>query len=733
MTIKLLIVDHHDSYTNNILKILEGDIEVFIINHDRLHSHLVIDRFDAVILSPGPGRSDNDNDFNLGNKIIKYAVEIKKPLLGICLGHQGIATALSTDSKLQPVNNIKHGHRILITLTAGRLFRGIQSNLHVVTYNSLTIKTSDNALVNSHLKITATEANDNNSIMALEHTRAPIYGLQFHPESIQSECGAQIMNNFIDICYQYKRDTLTVPRELIECSSIATVSQPTPHVQKSAFEVTQRSVDLSGDPKEVFNQSVRQSIGLGSIWLDSARVVEGVESMSYLAKPAIGISFKLSDHSLTIQTRDESSQVTINGSFWIWFDKLQKIIEILVDKPQSNRFSVGWVTALGYELGKDSLEGYDTCQTKLDTHLNRSDQHNSVDALLLFCNQVLAFNHVDKVWKQYGLKQTSSIDYDSLPLEDGMRFILDHLLTPSHSTPQPQTSQPPHQLPFKFMHPPQAYKRAIEEARRQIALGESYELCLTTRFTADAEDIDHGDCWEIYKQLRSSNPAPYAAFINIPILNLAILSSSPERFMRMDDSRVVEMKPIKGTVGRDKDDAVRDTQLADSLQQDEKERAENLMIVDLIRSDLLSFCEPASVDVPHLMCIETFEKVHQLVSTIRGRRRSNVGVVDSIKRSFPPGSMTGSPKLRSVRILERLEGTNRGFYSGCIGYIGVNGCTDLSVVIRTIVYADQGKLASHYRKSLTKVKNSALVLEVLSRTLPSLRKSGKKCLPKPAQ
>ncbi|EOR04924.1 hypothetical protein E3P92_00227 [Wallemia ichthyophaga] len=525
--------------------------------------------------------------------------------------------------------------------------------------------------------------------MALEHSYAPLYGLQFHPESIQSQHGSLIMNNFLDICHKFKNVTLEIPTHLIESSSIAIPSQSTPCVQESAFKVTQRPLDLPDDPQQVFNYSVRQLTGLGSVWLDSARLIQGVESMSYLAKPAIAISFKLSDHSLSIKTEHEGFQVTINSSFWSWFDKLQNLIESLIDKSHINCFSVGWVTALGYELGKESLEGYNTCQTKLDTDHNQRNQHNQVDALLLFCNKVLAFNHIEKAWTEYGLEQTDRIDYDSLPLEDGMRFILDRLLTPLHTAPQSQTTHPPPQHQFKCTHTPESYIRAIEEARHQIALGESYELCLTTRFTADASDMDQEGCWEVYKQLRASNPAPYAAFINTPCLNFAILSSSPERFMRMDRDRAVEMKPIKGTVGRDKNDVLRDEQLAVHLRDDVKERAENLMIVDLIRSDLMSFCEPASVYVPHLMCIETFELVHQLVSTIRGRRTPNVGVVDGIRRSFPPGSMTGSPKLRSVRILERLEGTNRGFYSGCIGYIGVNGCTDLSVVIRTIVYADQ--------------------------------------------
>ncbi|TIB93684.1 ADC synthase [Wallemia mellicola] len=690
MTIKLLIVDHYDSYTNNLLKLLNPHIKVNIINHDKIIDCSIIDSFDAIILSPGPGRSDNDKDFGVASKLIKYALEINKPLLGICLGHQGLATTLCPDTKLSTVKKIKHGHRIPIQFSDSRLFNGIHRSFNVVTYNSLTISDPNDALKESNLKVTATELHDSESIMALEHIKAPLFGVQFHPESIESEFGRQIMQNFLNISLEYANDVQEIPQSVIDSSSIALESQKSMPKTQPAFNVTEEIVDLPVNTDEVFDTKVRQLSGLGSIWLDSAKLVEGVDSTSYLAKPSIVISYKLSDKSLNIKTNTSYHQFTIDGSFWDWFDKLQRLIESLTNMKTHEGFTVGWITALGYELGKESLEGYSTCQTKLDD-VQFSSEQNQVDALLLFCNEVLTYDHINKVWRQFALEQIDGIKSNDLELDDAMRFILDNLTTtsklkehyPRKSNPQIQT------LPYKCKHTPQAYINAIEEARRQIEYGESYELCLTTRFVADANHLNQEGCWDVYKHLRCSNPAPYAAFIDIPSLNLAILSSSPERFMKVGIDRLVEMKPIKGTVGRNKEDKENDSLLATKLQNDEKERAENLMIVDLIRSDLLSFCEPETVQVPHLMCIETFEKVHQLVSTIRGRRRANVGVVEGIKRSFPPGSMTGSPKLRSVKILEKLERSNRGFYSGCIGYIGVNGCTDLSVVIRTIVYGNK--------------------------------------------
>lgn len=226
-------------------------------------------------------------------------------------------------------------------------------------------------------------------------------------------------------------------------------------------------------------------------------------------------------------------------------------------------------------------------------------------------------------------------------------------------------------------HTPTEYAALIERCRQLIRAGIAYQLCLTTRFTVPGVH----DGVAVYRRLRSATPAHHGGFIRIG--GRSLLSASPEQFL-LAQKGVIRTRPIKGTRPRGVDDA-HDTALASELAVDAKERAENVMIVDLMRNDLSRVCEPGSIRVDALWAVETYPAVHQLVSTVSGTAAAGTTASALLEASFPAGSMTGAPKLSAMTRLHDLEGAPRGVYAGCFGYIGDDGALDLAMVIRSIV------------------------------------------------
>jgi len=389
------------------------------------------------------------------------------------------------------------------------------------------------------------------------------------------------------------------------------------------------------------------------------------------------------------------------------------------------------------------------------------------DLAFLFADRLLVFDHEDRecyllcLCRSDGTIPSASITAG----RDWMHKTTRQLAELNSRTTQPHTAAPPSSIPsfpsdypvsvsthHRWFHSQPQYLRAINNALRVIREGHSYEICLTNELNVTVEaSTPQSDGQTIqaavrpidyYRVLRSMNPAPYAAFFSMQYRHFSsvasppsspfapsstspatssssswsICCSSPERFLRVARGGIVESKPIKGTLPRGSTPE-EDERLRIQLAQSNKDFAENLMIVDLLRNDLSHVCRTGSVCVPKLMEVESYATVHQLVSTVRGRLRQGVHTPDVIRAAFPPGSMTGAPKLRSCQILAQLEeepayrpstssgihpptqassavpsstpvgcGRERGIYSGCIGWIGINGgVTDLNVVIRTAI------------------------------------------------
>jgi para-aminobenzoate synthetase len=252
--------------------------------------------------------------------------------------------------------------------------------------------------------------------------------------------------------------------------------------------------------------------------------------------------------------------------------------------------------------------------------------------------------------------------------------------SPSHRPPGASVSRAAAVVPAD-------YSRAFADVREELLAGNSYEVNLTYRLHA-AGGLDPVTA---YLRLRELNPAPYAGFLQHDVAGHRawLLSSSPERYALVTADRFLETKPIKGTTPRGAT-AAEDAVLRERLATEPKFRAENLMIVDLLRNDLSMVCEPGTVEVPALMEVESYETVHQLVSTVRGRLRDDVTTMGALRALFPAGSMTGAPKLRTMRIIEDVEGTPRGAYAGAFGWIAADGRADLGVVIRSLMTGGEG-------------------------------------------
>jgi para-aminobenzoate synthetase component I len=224
------------------------------------------------------------------------------------------------------------------------------------------------------------------------------------------------------------------------------------------------------------------------------------------------------------------------------------------------------------------------------------------------------------------------------------------------------------------------YLDSIRRIKHYIREGDCYQVNLARCFGVPAE----GDTWQAYRLLRQLNAAPYGAYLNTPYCR--VMSSSPERFLQVRNG-VVETRPIKGTCPRGREPA-EDRLFADKLANSPKDRAENLMIVDLLRNDLGKVCAVGSVNVPEMFKVEHFARVHHLVSTVRGSLAEGETAASLLRACFPGGSITGAPKLRAMEIIEELETQRRGLYCGAIGYLGFDGNMDTNIAIRTLVHAD---------------------------------------------
>ena len=327
-----------------------------------------------------------------------------------------------------------------------------------------------------------------------------------------------------------------------------------------------------------------------------------------------------------------------------------------VVRSGTGRFAGGWVGWLGYDDAA-SRAGAPS-----------SDAESGIpQQLWLRVDAFVAFDHAAR--RAWALASDA----------DAAALLAEEVAASRPATPVPDEAPP---VAVSARHAPDQYAGLVERCRDAIREGDAYQLCLTTRFEVEVSV----DPVATYLRLRAHTPAHHGGVIRAG--SVALLSASPELFLEVADG-VVRTHPIKGTRPRGTD-AASDAALAAELAASEKERAENVMIVDLMRNDLSRVCAPATIAVDRLFAVESYPAVHQLVSTVSGTLRRGTTVGDLLDAAFPAGSMTGAPKLSAMTILHDLEAAPRGVFAGCFGWVGDNGALDLAMVIRSILVHEGG-------------------------------------------
>ncbi|MGW4370072.1 aminodeoxychorismate synthase component I [Nocardia takedensis] len=711
---RTLLVDNYDSFTYNLYQLLSevNGVEPTVVRNDDTRA-LDPGDYDNIVISPGPGRPDRAADMGVSTDLIARTT---LPLLGVCLGHQGIVIGAGGQVARAPLP--RHGYLDHVAHDDRDLFAGLPQGFTAVRYHSLCAATP----LPTDLEITASSADG--VVMGVRHRRRPQWGVQFHPESIASDYGAALLRNFAALTARHRHGLRAGPPPVANAPTSSVDRSGTSPARRGAHDPDRHdpaegpvgrspvavpdTAELAADANPVDAQAgsadpvrdapfaVRDQLAAlphgwmlrhrvleraidteaiflrlhrdspTAFWLDSEHVEPGSARFSFLGDAsgplAEVVRYRVGAGSVEV-TDAEARVRTVAGDVLDYL--AARLRELRVDIPDLPfDFPCGYVGYLGYEV-------------KADCGAEAAHRAAAPDAQWIFADRLVAVDHLAGRTHLLTLTDPAG-EAGALDWLRDTAEILESL--PTWANP------PALEVPVDiaavadlFGRGPARYRADIAACLEQLRAGESYEICLTDTLSFPAAENDGLD---LYRALRRCNPAPYAAYLRFDGLDIAC--SSPERFLRVDRDRTVESKPIKGTAPRG-ETREQDERVRRELAADPKTRAENLMIVDLLRNDLGRVCRIGSVHVPELMAVETYTTLHQLVSTVRGTLRPEVEVVDCLRACFPGGSMTGAPKLRTMRILDGLETEARGVYSGTIGFLGLGGAADLNIVIRTAV------------------------------------------------
>jgi para-aminobenzoate synthetase len=646
---RCLIIDNYDSFTWNLAHYVAEEFGTMptVVYNDQYSWEELIKRheFDCIIVSPGPGSVSNDSDFHISRQAL---LQETIPVFGVCLGLQGLAHVHGGEIMRAPIPF--HGRASDIRHSGDPMFAGIPEVFSAVRYHSLVV-----APFSLPSSLLATAHTADNILMAIRHRRLPKWGVQFHPESLLTEYGHRMIRNFRDLAYA------AVGQARSQVPHRAELDMPVPAAQNARerlpFKLIARRIDQAPDAEDVFMDLFAWEEN--AFWLDSAMVKEGLSRFSFMGQAGTD---ELRAYHLCEDTPDFAA-----GRMYL--DSLERDLEAVQVSGGDElpfAFRGGWVGYFTYEM--KALFG--ACP-------NQVKKGATPDAAWIFVNKFLAFDHArNTVWAVAVVPEGE---------ESGVEIWLNNMERYLPTVSRAEAPRVEVQVDRLRVHVDQSheeYLASIDICKQKILAGESYEICLTNQFSIDTKV----EPLALYRTLRRRNAAPFGAYIKCG--GTSVLSTSPERFLEVNASGLIQAKPIKGTIARVSDPR-EDKLRAYRLSKSEKDIAENLMIVDLMRNDMSRVSMVGSVTVDKLMDIETYTTLHHMVSTVEAQLAPERNLMDLVRATFPGGSISGAPKIRTMEIIDDLENQARGVYCGSIGYLGFNRVADLNIAIRTMSYDGQ--------------------------------------------
>ncbi|KAH8786293.1 ADC synthase [Hyaloscypha sp. PMI_1271] len=764
----ILFIDAYDSFSNNIICLLETTLNVSVrtikIDNPALATDEALQNelrhYAAAVCGPGPGHPEKKEDVGIMRRIWRLKEEQLLPVLGICLGFQSLC--LEFGGQVRRLKGPQHGiiRRIRHVGECGKggqqtIFGGV-GEITATLYQSLCVDIGQDEtkmrrwepeilcpdLVPLAWAESRDSFQDDSGIMddmvlvAVRHTTKPFWALQYHPESIcTNKESRQVIKNWFKQAQLWNRTQRQTPisqkgtiqgqyatRESLLSQFEQKVSQD-PGIRSLAAYLNNfgradkctevichsRTIQFAADISIPDLVEAIQDMRQDQIILESSNAYEkAVGTVDVRGRYSIigldvaestRFEYTRGTHKITqIHPRKGTTSTNDTRSFggiWPFLAQYLDARKVMDGNPDSP-FWGGFMGYTTYELG---LEGIDV---KLQSRKER--QHCRPDLCFAWVERSLVVDHGKNVVYLQQLAPRAN--------NDMVKTWMDSLTTDlqaavEHNSSPPPTARIPHSVISIMTPQPSVYESKVLACQSSIRAGDSYELCLTSQTHIILfKPASTSPSWALYKTLRTRQPAPFSSYLCLG--SATLVSCSPERFLSWTATGSCELRPMKGTVR--KSSAVSTLAAAKLLLDIPKEKAENLMIVDLVRHDLHGVCGSGNVSVPRLMVVEEYKSVFQMISVVNGQipppypaemgkylsaeeideaEQKRYTGIDVLAASLPPGSMTGAPKKRSCEILQNIEGgEERGLYSGVVGYMDVRGRGDWSVTIRCMFKFD---------------------------------------------